>query len=143
MVENSPKGREARKYFIEVEKKYREPQPYLIDGKDPRFIIGGHISVNNHLRKIIKQLKEQLALPAPSVDVEPYKKHIAQLQETVNNKEALREHFEVQSGNLIMELKHYRKAPTIIKSMLGRFLDFPDVYAELELIVNKLERKVA
>jgi len=141
MVENNPKGREARQYFIKVEKKSREPQPYLIDGKDPRFIIGGHISVNNHLRKIIEGLKKQLALPVPHVDVESYKKHIARLQNEVNKKETLREHFELQSGNLLVALKHYKKAPTIIKSMLGKFLDFPDVYDELEKIILMLENR--
>ena len=53
MVENNPKGREARQYFIKVEKKSREPQPYLI-------------------RKIIEWLKKQLALHVPHVDVESY-----------------------------------------------------------------------
>jgi len=38
-------------------------------------------------------------------------------------------------------LKHYKKAPTIIKSMLGKFLDFPDVYDELEKIILMLENR--
>ena len=76
MVENNPRGREARRYFIDIEKQHRN-QPLLIEGKDPRFIIGGYQTQNAKLRKKLelmemmndKLLEEnsKMVLPAPAV----------------------------------------------------------------------------
>lgn len=150
MVENNEKGREARRYFIEVEKESREPKPYLIDGKDPRFVIGGYQTKCNQLSKKVELLNETveklivenstLALPAPAVDVEPYKQEMKRLNDELNEVSILKEHFEGQAFNLLMTVGELKKAPKIIKSMMGNFLDNPQVYNELGLVAERLER---
>ena len=129
MVENNEKGREARRYFIKIEKESREPKPYLIDGKDPQFVIGGYKAKCVQLSKKIELLNETvdklivenatLALPAPAVDVEPYKQEMKRLNDELNKMANLKEHFEAQSFNALSKLMEYKKAPKIIKSMMG------------------------
>jgi len=149
MVENNPKGREARRYFIEIEKQYRnKSQPYLIDGKDPRFVIGGYKTQNAKLRKKLELLEEmneklleevsQLALPAPSVDVEPYKAEIKRLNtrikgllEKLNQEHDLKEHFSHMAGIQVFKtVKMFGVIPEL-QELQADFIDNPKMYAKI------------
>ena len=137
MLENNEVGMEARRYFIEIEKKYRT-QPQLIDGKDPRAIIRGlksqltqHQKKNELLESNIKTLIEEnstLMLPPPPVDVEPYKQEIQRLNNKVNELHDLKEHFEHMAGVQIFKTSTmFGIVPKLIE-LQANFLNNPKIY---------------
>jgi len=152
MLENNEVGMEARSYFIEIEKQQREPKPYLIDGKDPHAIIRGcksqlmqHIKQIELLKANIATLIKEnatLALPAPAVDVEPYKKFIETQNEKINYLTQNRDHFSEMALNMTDKLLKFKNTPKRLRSYMGEFLDFPEVYRRLEIMAMGMENDI-
>ncbi len=72
MLENNPKGKEARKYFIQIEKEFIKSleqkakqksieyvSPLTKEGKNVFFVLGGYMSINKRLAKENKELKKK------------------------------------------------------------------------------------
>jgi hypothetical protein len=118
------------------------PQPLLIEAelKTQNLKLTKKLE---HLEQSYDKLLEensQLALPAPAVDLAPYKAENKRLNDALNEMTNLKEHFRTQSGKLLERVREYNKYPTIIKGMMGKFLDFPNEYSELEKLTLKLGR---
>ena len=152
MLENNEAGMEARKYFIQVAKEHSENLQLTYQGKDFEVVVHGYKSqlsqnatkislLESNLQTLIEE-NATLALPAPTVDVEPYKKHIEQLNDEKNKLDELKDHFSFMARNMATKVDNLKKLPKLLKLEQSKYLDFPEVYKILGALSLNMQSEI-
>jgi hypothetical protein len=143
------KSKKARQFRDWAEDYITKAPTYLIDGKNPHAIIRGLKSqLSQHIKKI--ELQEQniqtliaenatLALPAPAVDLEPYKAEIKRLNDRANELYELKEHFSHMAGVQVFKTSAMMGIKDKLIELQSQFLNNPTIYSKIGEFIRECQ----